>query len=154
VQLNFTVTDANGKPLVGATAVEKVKALEGAAIEQNQNTVPLDNQGRGTDFVTNSAPTPTSLAAGEALIEQVKAPFVTKQQFNLTITLQTGRQIEVTQVRTLTNRTPEGQLQAEDKGLGFGPGVPAYTFSMEKMKGHNKTLSAFTVTVGTSNRMR
>jgi hypothetical protein len=82
VQLNFTVTDANGKPLVGATAVEKVKALEGAAIEQNQNTVPLDNQGRGTDFVTNSAPTPTSLAAGEALIEPGQLP--SSQNSNLT----------------------------------------------------------------------
>ena len=58
VQLNFTVTDENGKPVEGATALESVNAIEGAEIKQNEETVPLDSQGRGTDFVTNSAQLP------------------------------------------------------------------------------------------------
>lgn len=135
VQLNFTVTDENGKPLEGATAVEKVDALEGPQVKQNPDTVPLDSQGRGSDFVTNSAPTPKSGAEAQALVKQVKDPFITKQEFNLTITLKSGSQVEVTQVRTLTNKTPDGKLRSEDRGLGFGPGVPGYTFTMEKMKG-------------------
>jgi RHS repeat-associated protein len=44
VQLDFTVTDGNGKPLEGATAVEKVKALEGPEVKQNAESVPLDSQ--------------------------------------------------------------------------------------------------------------
>jgi hypothetical protein len=135
VQLNFTVTDANGKPLEGATAVEKVTALEGPPVTQNPQTVPLDSQGRGVDFVTNSAPTPKNRGDAQALVQQIKDPTTTKQEFNLTITLNSGTQVEVTQVRTLTNKTPDGKLQPEDRVLGFGPGVPGYTFTMEKMKG-------------------
>jgi RHS repeat-associated protein len=136
VQLNFTVTDVNGKPLEGATAIENVRALEGPAVIQNQDTVVLDSQGRGSDFVTNSAPTPKTREEAQALIQQLKDPNnSTKQEFNLTITLKSGTQVEVTQVRTLTNKTADGKLQPEDRGLGFGPGVPGYTFRMEKMKG-------------------
>jgi hypothetical protein len=135
VQLNFTVTDGNGKPLEGATAVENVRALEGPAVIQNQDTVVLDSQGRGSDFVTNSAPTPKSREEAQALVQQLKDPNTTKQEFNLTITLKTGTQVEVTQVRTLTNKTPDGKLHPEDRGLGFGAGMPGYTFTMEKMKG-------------------
>jgi hypothetical protein len=136
VQLNFTVTDVNGKPLEGANAIENVRALEGPAVIQNQDTVVLDSQGRGSDFVTNSAPTPKTREEAQALIQQLKDPNnSTKQEFNLTITLKSGTQVEVTQVRTLTNKTADGKLQPEDRGLGFGPGVPGYTFRMEKMKG-------------------
>ncbi len=135
VQLTFTVTDGDGNALEGATAVEKVNALKGDPIKQNPETVALDSQGRGTDYVTNSAPTPKSAVEGQALLDRVKSPFITKQEFNLTVTLKGGSSVEVTQVRTLTNQTAAGGLQPEDKGLGFGPGVAAYTFTMEKMKG-------------------
>ena len=135
VQLNFTVTDENGKPLEGATAEEKVTAVEGSLVIQNPDPVSLGSQGRGSDFVTNSASPPKSGEEAQALVQQIKDPFTTKQKFNLTITLKSGKQVEVTQVRTLTNTTPDGELQPEDKGLGFGPGVPGYTFTMEKMKG-------------------
>jgi RHS repeat-associated protein len=135
VQLNFTVTDENGKPLEGVTVKETVTALEGPAVIQNPGTVALDGQGRGSDFVTNSAPTPKNREEAQALVQKIKDPITTKQEFNLTITLKSGTQIEVTQVRTLTNKTSDGKLQPEDRGLGFGSGVPGYTFAMEKMKG-------------------
>jgi len=135
VQLNFSLSDESGKPIEGATALERVNAIEGPEVKQNDETVPLDSQGRAIDFVTNSAPTPKSGAEAEALVKQIKDPFVTKQEFNLTITLKSGTQIEVTQVRTLTNKTPDGRLRPEDRGLGFGPGVAGYTFTMETMKG-------------------
>ena len=85
--------------------------------------------------MTNSAPAPKSRTEAQALVQQIKDPFITKQEFTLTITLKSGTQVEVTQVRTLTNKRPDGQLQPEDRGLGFGPDVPGYTFTMEKMKG-------------------
>jgi hypothetical protein len=69
------------------------------------------------------------------LVKQIQDPNTTKQEFNLTITLKSGAQVEVSQVRTLTNQTPDGKLQPEDRGLGFGSGVAGYTFTMEKMKG-------------------
>lgn len=125
-----------GQPFEGATAVETVEALEGPNVIQNKGIVPLDSQGRGSDFVTNSAPTPKTREEAQALIQQLKDPNKSsKQEFNLKVTLKSGTEIEVTQVRTLTNKTPEGKLQPEDRGLGFGPGVLGYTYTREPLNG-------------------
>jgi hypothetical protein len=130
VQLVFTITDGKGNPLVGATATEVVVALKGDPIDQNPRPVPL-NDGKGADWVSNSAPVPTNSAEERAIIKRVLSPFVTEQKLTLTITTAGGSQIQVTQIRTLTNLTPGGQLQPEDRGLS--PGVPGYTFTMQHM---------------------
>jgi RHS repeat-associated protein len=129
VQLVFTITGKDGKPLSGATVVERVDALEGGDVIQNNEPVPLDSQGRGSDYVTNSAPDPTNREQAKALYERVTSPFETKQKLTLTITLKSGSVIEVTQIRTLTNMT-QGRLNPVDPALG----TPGYTFTMEKMK--------------------
>lgn len=133
VKLTVSITDENGKAIEGTTAVEVVKALQGDPIRQTPHDVPLDSQGRGTDYVTNSAEEPKSRADYLAIVAQMKKDFITKQEFNLTVNLKNGAVIQVTLIRTLTNLTA-GKLNSEDRQLGFGPGVPAYTYTQEKLK--------------------
>jgi len=76
VQLVFTFSE-NGKPLSNATATESVKALEAAEIIQTASPVPLKD-GEGSDYVTNSAPSPKNEAQFSPLVKQVTSPFTTK----------------------------------------------------------------------------
>jgi RHS repeat-associated protein len=129
VELVFTVTDGNGRPLQGASAVESVESLEGPPIIQNPTPVEFDSEGRANDYVTNSFPDPTSQREMRKIINQLNEPITSKQKFVLTINLKSGSVVEVTQVRTLTNMT-NGQLNSYDPALG----TAGYTFSMEKLK--------------------
>jgi RHS repeat-associated protein len=130
VHLVYYFYDQNNNPLK-ATVLEHVARLEGNKVTQNEQEVPLTN-GKGGDWVTNSAPTPRNKAEGDALFNQLKSAFTTKQDLSLTISLESGPKVEVTQVRILTNQTPAG-LRPEDKVIG--PGFPGYAFSMEPLKG-------------------
>jgi RHS repeat-associated protein len=129
VQLVFTFTE-NGKPVTGATVTESVKALKGEAITQNNQPVALDQRGRGSDFVTNSAPTPTNREQAQNLYDRLTKPFETEQKATFKLTLATGKTIEITQIRSLTNLTPKGTLQPHDRTLG----TPGYTFKMQPLK--------------------
>ncbi|HET9711451.1 MAG TPA: RHS repeat-associated core domain-containing protein, partial [Pyrinomonadaceae bacterium] len=57
VQLVITVEE-DGKPASGATGTEKVDTLKGKPVLQNPAQITLDAQGRASDYVTNSAPSP------------------------------------------------------------------------------------------------
>jgi hypothetical protein len=127
VQLLFSFYDKDGNPLKG-TVVESVTALEGGKVYQTKAAVPLKD-GKGSDYVTNSAPSPKNQAEFNALVKQVTTPFTSKQRLTLTITVANGPIIQVTQVRTLTNQT-NGVLNPFDPALG----TPGYKFTMEPMK--------------------
>jgi hypothetical protein len=129
VQLVFTFTE-NGQPVSGATVTESVVAEKGDPITQNNQPVPLDSSGRGSDFVTNSAPTPTNQEQAQKVYNRVMSPFVTVQKATFTLTLASGSKIAITQVRSLTNLTAAGGLQPHDPKLG----TPGYTFKMEPLK--------------------
>lgn len=128
VQLVFTFTE-NGKPVTGATVTESVVALQGNPITQNNTPVPLDSQGRGSDFVTNSAPTPTTRADRQKLYNQVTSAFITEQKATFTLTLKSGKRFEITQIRTLTNQNAQGALNPTDSSTG----TPRYTFTMKPL---------------------
>lgn len=128
VQLVFTFT-ANGQPVTGATVTETVVALQGDPITQNNTPVPLDSQGRGSDFVTNSDRTPTTRAARQKLYAQVTSAFITKQKATFTLTLKSGKRFEITHIRTLTNQDPQGALNPMDSSTG----TPRYTFTTQSL---------------------
>jgi len=96
VQLVFTFSE-NGKPLSGATGVEKVDNNKGSEVQQNPEPVALDKNGRASDYVTNSAPTPKNRAEANALYQQVSGRFTTEQKLTLNVTTASGTKIEVTQ---------------------------------------------------------
>jgi hypothetical protein len=129
VQLLFTFTE-NGQPVSGATVTESVVADKGEPITQNDQPVSLDQAGRASDFVTNSAPTPTNQEQAQKVYNRVMSPFVTEQTATFTLTLASGSKIEITHVRSLTNLDSKGALQKQDPALG----TPGYTFKMEPLK--------------------
>jgi RHS repeat-associated protein len=129
VQLTFTVTDVEANPIQGATAHEHVEAKEGDKVRQNDHDVPLDEKGRGSDFVTNAFEDAKNEEEFNAIKSKLSSPFTSKQEFTLTITLKSGAVIEVTQTRTLTNMTGN-RLNDVDPSYG----LPAYTYKQEPMK--------------------
>jgi len=129
VQLVITVEE-NGKPASGATGTEKVEALKGKPVQQNPAEVKLDAQGRASDYVTNSAKTPTNRQEAQQLMKLVTDPFITEQKAVFSVTTSTGTVIEVTHHRTLTNQTPDGALRPVDPALG----TPGYTFNMDPIQ--------------------
>lgn len=129
VQLVFTFEE-DGKPASNATGTEAVEAEQGEEVQQNSEKVTLDAQGRASDFVTNSAPTPTNQQEAQQLVNRVTSPFVTEQKAVFTVTTASGTVIEVTQRRTLTNKTAQGTLQPTDPALG----TPGYTFTMQPIE--------------------
>ena len=128
VQLIFTFTE-NGKPVTGATVTESVTALQGNPITQNNTAVPLDSQGRGSDFVTNSAPSPKSRAEAQKLYTQVMSQFITDQKATFTLTLSSGKKFEITHIRMLTNQNAQGVLNPMDSSTG----TPRYDFTMKPL---------------------
>ena len=129
VQLVFTFEE-DGKPASNATGTEKVEAKQGEEVQQNTAKVTLDAQGRASDYVTNSAPTPTNSQQAQQLYTRVTSPFITEQKAVFTVTTSKGTVIEVTQHRILTNKTPQGSLQPMDRALG----TPGYTFTMDPIE--------------------
>lgn len=133
MHLVFTVTDGDGKPIQGATAVEKVVATKGKEVEQNEQTVALGDKGQGSDWVTNMVPdSPENPASDQSIGYLLYDRFVTKQEFTLTITLKSGSVVEVTQTRTLTNMNAEGtRRNAFDPRIG----APGVTYSQGPLQG-------------------
>ncbi|HEV8431327.1 MAG TPA: RHS repeat-associated core domain-containing protein [Pyrinomonadaceae bacterium] len=129
VQLVIKVEE-NGKPASGATGTEDVEALKGDPVQQNKTQVTLDAQGRASDFVTNSAPTPTNQQEARDLVKRVMDPFITEQKAVFKIKTPAGTVVEITHTRSLTNQTPEGRLQPVDPALG----TPGYTFKMDPIQ--------------------
>ncbi|HEX7771477.1 MAG TPA: RHS repeat-associated core domain-containing protein, partial [Pyrinomonadaceae bacterium] len=129
VQLVITVEE-DGKPASGATGTEKIDALKGKPVQQNPAQVTLDAQGRASDYVTNSAPSPKNEQEFRNVVKLVTDPFVTEQKAVFSVTTSKGTVVEVTQTRSLTNQTPEGGLQPVDPALG----TPGYTFKMDPIQ--------------------
>lgn len=125
VQLVITVEE-DGKPASGATGTEKIDALKGKPVQQNPAQVTLDAQGRASDYVTNSAPSPKNEQEFRNVVKLVTDPFVTEQKAVFSVTTSKGTVVEVTQTRSLTNQAPDGGLQPVDPALG----TPGYTFKM------------------------
>jgi RHS repeat-associated protein len=129
VQLVITVEE-DGKPASGATGTESVQALQGNPVQQNAAQVTLDAQGRASDFVTNSAPTPTNREQAQNVFSLVTSPFVTEQKAVFSLTTSKGTIVEITHTRSLTNQTAQGGLQPTDPALG----TPGYTFKMDPIQ--------------------
>jgi hypothetical protein len=122
--------EEDGKPASGATGTEKIDALKGKPVQQNPAPVILDAQGRASDYVTNSAPSPKNDQEFRSVVNLVTSPFVTEQNATFSITTSKGTVVEITQTRSLTNQTPGGALQPVDRALG----TPGYTFKMDPIQ--------------------
>jgi len=128
VDLKFTFLDENGAPVTGATVVESVEALEGPKVNQSDEPAPLNDKGQARDLVSNnSGPVPKSEAEQRSALTTFNQDFVTRQRITLTVTTSTGREVRVTQERTLTNKVPGAPSLA-------GGRIRGYTFTMEKPK--------------------
>jgi RHS repeat-associated protein len=127
VALRFTFLDQQGHPITNATVVESVEALEGPQVTQASRPVPLNANGEGGDLVSNnSGPVPKTEAQQRAAAKTLNQDFTTSQRLKLTVTTDTGRVVQVTQQRTLTNTAPGAPtIQGVVRG---------YTFTMEQPK--------------------
>jgi RHS repeat-associated protein len=128
VDLRFTFLDEKGNPVTNATVVEEVVDSSGQQVTQTTEPTPLDANGRGADLVSNpSGPVPKDQNSQQAAVDHFNKDFTTEQTLKLTVTTSTGRVVQVTQKRTLTNTTPGAPKIA-------GGRIRGYTFTMEKPK--------------------
>jgi hypothetical protein len=128
VDLTFTFLDQNGNPVSDAVVGESVVDSSGQNVTQASDPIPLTANGQARDIVTNnSGPVPTNQAGEVNALNTFNANFTTNQTVTLTVTTSTGRTVQVTQQRTLTNNTSGAPPLA-------GGRIRGYTFTMDKPK--------------------
>jgi hypothetical protein len=122
VDLTFTFTNANGKPVAG-TVNESVEALEGDPVYQDSRNMPLVNGTVSDTVATPPQARPRTAAEEKAVLDNFNRPFVTRQLITVMLITDTGARVRVTQERTLTNQTPGA-------GNIAGGRIRGYTFTM------------------------
>jgi hypothetical protein len=134
-KITITLTDANDKPLPGATITETNKKVTGGTvgIVENKSTVVTTSKGTLQDFVAVGKNTdgPDFGKEGETVedfkeaINNTEINSTTEQ--TLTVTTADRKSFQVTYQRTVTNVGSDGKLNEKTNANGVNVSVTATT---------------------------